>query len=48
MDINSFDNYYTDFKKADKLAEREKRIENTWHHHEDGKTMQEVNKKIHR
>ncbi|MCG1103797.1 HNH endonuclease [Staphylococcus epidermidis] len=23
-------------------------MENTWHHNEDGKTMQEVNKKIHR
>ena len=35
VDINSFDSYYTDFKKADKLAERKKRIENTWHYHED-------------
>lgn len=46
VDINSFNDYYTDFKKADAFAERKKRIENTWHHHEDGKTMQEVNKKF--
>ncbi|WP_301560461.1 hypothetical protein [Staphylococcus epidermidis] len=35
VDINSFDCYYTDFKKVDKLAERKKRIENTCQYHED-------------
>ena len=46
VDINSFDNYYTDFKKQINLRNEKKRIENTWHHHEDGKTMQEVKKKF--
>ncbi|XHJ04879.1 HNH endonuclease [Staphylococcus epidermidis] len=30
------------------MRNERKGSENTWHHHEDGKTMQEVNKKIHR
>ncbi|NRN27897.1 HNH endonuclease [Photorhabdus heterorhabditis] len=39
-----------DFAKADAAAPKGKANYdlNTWHHHENGKTMQEVPKKIHR
>ena len=50
VDIGEFNNYYDDFNKADELAPNGPRdaTNNTWHHHQDGKTMQEVNKEIHK
>lgn len=50
IDIGRFKDYNTDFKKADELAPNGPRDakSNTWHHHQDGKTMQEVNKEIHK
>ena len=50
VNIGEFKNYYDDFKKADELATNVPRdaINNTWHHNQDGKTMQEVNKEIHK
>ncbi len=42
-------NHSTDFTKADKAAPKGPKLdENTWHHNEDMKTMQEVPKDIHR
>ncbi|TDL32777.1 hypothetical protein E2R51_08880 [Jeotgalibacillus sp. S-D1] len=50
VDIGEFKNYKHDFKKADDLAPLGPRDaqSNTWHHHQDKKTMQEVNKEIHK
>jgi hypothetical protein len=50
VEIGRFKDYNTDFKKADELAPNGPRDaeNNTWHHHQDGKTMQEVNKEIHK
>lgn len=49
VNIGEFKNYGSDFKRADKLAPMGPKLEeNTWHHLEDGKTMQEINKKIHK
>ena len=37
-----------DFGKADAAAPKGPKLStNTWHHHENGKTMQEIDKKIH-
>ena len=36
-----------DFAKADKIADRPKSPDASWHHHEDGKTLQEVETRIH-
>ncbi|WP_434778814.1 HNH endonuclease [Neisseria sp. Ec49-e6-T10] len=48
VNIGQFENYPNDFSKADKLAPNgPKKMENTWHHHEDGQTLQEINRKIH-
>jgi hypothetical protein len=50
VNVGGFKDYNTDFKKADELAPNGPRDaeKNTWHHHQDGKTMQEVNKEIHK
>jgi lipopolysaccharide export LptBFGC system permease protein LptF len=50
VDIGKFDNYTSDFKKADSLAPNGPRdsVNNTWHHSQDGCTLQEVNKSIHK
>ena len=48
VDIGGFANRTTDFKKADQIAPNgPKSPDSTWHHYEDGKTLHEVNKKIH-
>jgi hypothetical protein len=47
--IGKFEKYDIDFARADELAPNgPKSDENTWHHHEDLTTMQEVNKEMHR
>ena len=50
IDIGKFSDYATDFKKADLLAPNGPRdpVKNTWHHSQDGHTLQEVNKSIHK
>lgn len=50
VDIGGFEDYNIDFKKADELAPNGPRDaeNNTWHHHQDGKNMQEMNKEIHK
>ncbi|MFR3730498.1 HNH endonuclease [Lacrimispora sp.] len=50
VDIGEFKDYRTDFERADELAPNGPRdsINNTWHHNEDGKTLQEVGKSIHK
>ena len=50
VDIGKFKDYITDFKKADALAPNGPRnaVKNTWHHSQDGHTLQEVNKVIHK
>jgi hypothetical protein len=49
VDIGRFRNYSYDFRKANKLTGGLKdSARNTWHHHQDGKTLQEVPRKIHR
>ncbi|RSK31951.1 T7SS effector LXG polymorphic toxin [Bhargavaea beijingensis] len=50
INIGRFESYNTDFKRADELAPNGPRDakNNTWHHHQDGKTMQEINKEIHK
>ena len=50
VDIGEFSDYVSDFKKADKLAPNGPRdsLNNTWHHVEDGRTLQEINKAIHK
>ncbi len=44
--------YKDDYKKAEKLSDKNppklSNKETTWHHHEDGKTMQEIDKVIHK
>lgn len=50
VQLDNFESYSKDFSKADELAPHgpmNKEV-NTWHHHQDGTTMQEVNKKLHR
>ncbi|MDY0943333.1 HNH endonuclease [Priestia megaterium] len=47
--IGEFNRYDIDFAKADELAPNGPKLdENTWHHHQDLTTMQEVNKEMHR
>ena len=48
--IGGFKDYRNDFELADELAPNGPRdsINNTWHHNEDGKTLQEVDKFIHK
>ena len=50
VDIGAFKDYVTDFKKADSLAPNGPRdaVNNTWHHSQDGHTLQEVDKAIHK
>ncbi|MBC6130245.1 hypothetical protein HCA00_15635 [Listeria booriae] len=50
VSIGKFESYVADFTKADKLAPKGPRDAqmNTWHHHQDGETLQEVNKEIHK
>lgn len=46
--IGKFEVWNKDFPKADKLAPNgPKNTSNTWHHHQDGTTMQEINAKLH-
>ena len=48
VEIGEFKNYAIDFKKANMTAPLGKKLRSsTWHHHEDLKTLQEVNKSIH-
>ncbi|WP_084248889.1 HNH endonuclease [Bacillus sp. GZT] len=47
--IGEFNRYDIDFAKADELAPNGPKLdENTWHHHQDLTTMQEVSKEMHR
>ncbi|MBM7702298.1 T7SS effector LXG polymorphic toxin [Metabacillus iocasae] len=47
--IGKFERYDLDFAKADELAlNGPKSDENTWHHHQDLTTMQEIDKEMHR
>ncbi|HFI0307083.1 TPA: HNH endonuclease [Streptococcus suis] len=41
-----FESRTRDFAKADKLAEYSKSLDATWHHHQDGKTLQEIETRI--
>ena len=46
--IGKFEGWNKDFPKADKLAPNgPKDASSTWHHHQDGTTMQEINAKLH-
>ncbi len=46
--IGKFEGWNKDFPKADILAPNgPKEASSTWHHHQDGTTMQEVNAKLH-
>lgn len=47
VDIRGFINRNAGFKKADQLTSKPKSPDSTWHHKEDGKTLQEINRKIH-
>jgi hypothetical protein len=47
--IGAFESYPKDFSRADELAPNgPKADENTWHHHQDGTTMQEIDKDLHK
>ncbi len=50
VDIGSFVDRTSDYKKADLLAPNGPRdaANNTWHHHEDGKTLQEIDSILHK
>ena len=50
VDIGQFKDYTTDFKNADLLAPNGPRdaVNNTWHHSQDGHTLQEVDKAVHK
>lgn len=49
IDIGPFKNRSSDFRLADRTAFNGPiSPDSTWHHHEDGRTLQEVNKEIHR
>ncbi|MFB9246325.1 HNH endonuclease [Massilia antarctica] len=48
VEINMVPNHTTDFVNADKNAPLGPKLpENTWHHKEDVRTMEEINKIIH-
>ncbi|SMC88241.1 HNH endonuclease [Papillibacter cinnamivorans] len=48
VDIGPFRERSADFRLADQLAPNgPKNLRNTWHHHEDGRTLQEVNRRTH-
>ena len=48
VNIETVPNHTTDFNKANKAAPLGPKLpENTWHHHQNGTTMEEVNKIIH-
>jgi hypothetical protein len=52
VQIDSFKGYQVDFSKADQIAKEKNKKErlreiNTWHHYQDLKTMQEIDKFIH-
>lgn len=48
--MGGFKDYATDFKKADSLATNGPRdvINNTWHHSQDGHTIQKTDKVVHK
>jgi len=49
VDLESIGDYNKDFANADANAPLGKKLDsNTWHHHENKKTMQEVSKIYHR
>jgi hypothetical protein len=49
VDIGGFRNRPSDFRHADQIAPNgPKSSDSTWHHNEDGKTLQEVNFRIHK
>lgn len=50
VNIGEFTNYANDFKKADMLAPNGPRdaVNNTWHHHQDLETLQEIDKGLHK
>jgi hypothetical protein len=49
VDIGPFRNRSADFRLADRMAPNGPiSPDSTWHHHEDGRTLQEVDKNIHR
>jgi len=49
VDIGPFTNRSSDFRIADKMAPNgPKSNTSTWHHNEDGRTLQEVNRDIHK
>jgi len=48
VDIGGFSNRTADFKKADRLTTQPKSPDSTWHHNENGRTLQEVNRDIHK
>lgn len=48
VDIGEFQSYPKDFAIADEMAPNgPKSDKNTWHHHQDRKTMQEIDKELH-
>ena len=48
VDIGEFRSYKDDYIRADEMAPNGSRSPiNTWHHSEDGRTLQEVNRRIH-
>lgn len=49
VSIGTFESYSKDFARADELATNgPKALKNTWHHHQDGTTMQELDRELHR
>jgi hypothetical protein len=47
--IGKFEGWNKDFPKADELAPNgPKSSESKWHHHQDGTTMQEIDKVLHK
>lgn len=48
VDIGAFQNRSADFRLADQIAPNgAKSPDSTWHHHQDGQTLQEVNRHTH-
>ncbi|MBF2703472.1 HNH endonuclease [Listeria welshimeri] len=45
VELKGFTTRTRDFREADKISP--KRPDGTWYHHEDGKTLQEVETRIH-